>query len=275
MSLPPWRVRLVGSTAGTLDQVIVQVELVDRALPPQCPAPWFWVRGDDLEGLTAGDPVTSWTDRGFGGNNLGNDTGKDDPIYVADVIDGIPGIGAPIDYGVGQAGLRNNSFEKAFPDGMTIFHVVKAAPTELWQGMFFGQTGSGDNAFFFPYVSDEGILSTTGELYAEFIQTGADQSGFWYAYDTGYTHPSATMWRVGPSVFECSVNNVVQEPDGDWSQEFDTPSWSPVPAWRNLQLFSNRTTEQTAEVIVFDSLLTPECESLWWAYLAGRYPSAF
>ena len=34
MSLPPWKVRLTGSSAGTLDQVIVQIELVDRAIPP-------------------------------------------------------------------------------------------------------------------------------------------------------------------------------------------------------------------------------------------------
>ena len=31
--------------------------------------------------------------------------------------------------------------------------------------------------------------------------------------------------------------------------------------------------KRAAEVIIFDTVLTPECEAQWWSYLAGRYPS--
>ena len=263
--------------AHSIEASLVLVEDPKNVRAPEgCPEPWFWVRGDDLVGLADGDPFTSWTDRGTGGNDLYPDPYKLDPVFASDVVDGIGGLRAPssADPFIDQAGLKNRLFEKPFPDGMTLFVVLtEKGGDDIWEGFWGGQTGVGDNAFLSFYVSDEGILSTTGEEYLEFIQFGAERSGGWYAYDTGFTFPAAVMWRLGPDLLTLSVNGVEQQPDGAWDPAFDTPSWDPVPVWRNLQLFSNRSTEQTAEVLIFDTVLTPECEAQWWAYLAGRYPS--
>ena len=257
--------------AHSIEASLVLVEDPKNVRAPEgCPEPWFWVRGDDLTGLADGDTFTTWTDRGTGGNDLTPDTSFFDPVFAANVIDGIGGLRS----GGGLAGLGAQSFVKPFPDGMTIFAVVtEQGGDDIWEGMVGGQTGLGASARLSWYVSDEGVLSTTGEQYLEFIQFGAERSGAWYAYDTGFTFPAAVLWRLGPDLLTHAVNGAEQQPDGAWDPAVDTPSWDPVPEWGNLQLFSQRPTEQTAEVIIFDTVLTPECEAQWWSYLAGRYPS--
>ena len=65
MTQEPFKVRLTGSSAGTLDQVIVQIELVDRAKAAVI-TPWAWYRGDDLTGTE----ILEWTDRSGGAGTL-------------------------------------------------------------------------------------------------------------------------------------------------------------------------------------------------------------
>ena len=65
----PFRVRLTGSSAGTLDQVIVQIELVDRA-KKLCPAPWALFDPSSLSGVADGSVVTYYEDTSGNGRHL-------------------------------------------------------------------------------------------------------------------------------------------------------------------------------------------------------------
>jgi hypothetical protein len=67
----PWRVRVTGSTSGTLAAIAVQAEMVDTAVCG-CEKPWAQWRGDDLPGgdmdrLGVGQ---QWTDRTGNGRHL-------------------------------------------------------------------------------------------------------------------------------------------------------------------------------------------------------------
>ena len=267
--------------AHSIEASLVLVEDPKNVRAPEgCPEPWFWVRGDDLVGLTEGDPVELWPDRMDSGVVMDEAPAFNNsplPVFSENVADGIGGIRAD---GVqfNGARLRDPDFaqEKPMPDGFTVFVVLtEKGPVNIWEGFWAGQTGGGDNGFFNFYVGGPIWQPPLGEVYAEYVQFGSPPGvSVYYGSTRLIEFPVGVCWKVGPRQFDLTLNGTPLpiDPDYDHGPE-ELPSWDVTPVWRNLELFSFRDEEQTAEVIIFDTVLTPECEAQWWSYLAGRYPS--
>ena len=170
----PFKVRLTGSSAGTLGQVIVQIELVDRAVA-RYPKPWAWYRGDDLIGFAESDPLGTWPDRAGGAGSLLSDSAA--PHYTADALDSTAGVKSA---GSPSGDLDAASFPSPLASG-TDFTIVCVLGT---QG---GSTHSGIMGFY-SGSSAVATLSWASEFNAISALVGSDAD-----FDPVYITKSGTV----------------------------------------------------------------------------------
>ena len=138
----PFRVRLTGSSAGTLDSVIVQIELVDRAKGCSLPGgPWQLFEPESLDAIyTDGDPAF-WPDTSGNGRDIDGviiGSAADPAPYRPNLLNGYGGIvltGTEYDAGY-DAGTyyfdRDEPFDtQVVGDGLSIVMVVQT--TTVWE----------------------------------------------------------------------------------------------------------------------------------------------
>ena len=256
----PFKVRLTGSSAGTLEQVLVQIELVDRA-PLQCPAPWAWYRGDDLVGTT-GDTVTQWDDRTGNGRHL-----IEDPGWIT-----VPSIDAGIDGIRGLTGTRStfqndrllaeyDAYE--FSAGKTIFIVFKPQADSFFQAATASTPGG--STLWQLIWGDGGATSEE-----QFLSSNA--GGSVWTFDPAPSGAQAVMIRTANGqpheVTYAGGTDLSTAGGGTVGSATKNATW-------NVHEVAIRQGEVLCEWIVFDTLLTPECVAKWQAYLAARFPSLF
>ena len=292
----PFRVRLTGSSAGTLDQVIVQIELVDRAIPLY-PKPWAWYRGDQLTGYTENDEVSVWDDETTGERNLTQFTSpltgpQDVPLYTADAGFGAPGVKN------GVAGSKDLYWfaddPEFFPNGITVLAVGKMAryddePLPYWAtddilvGNFSG--GGGLIQFQLAWTRNAWAYQNCPGL---FSPNGIDGGNFG-AEDTTLPLDPATFDGSFAALYRQGAGQTDFTYGKDGAPGVDN-TYSPIsyvftgdPAYKvTVVNVSTRNVESAiAELIIFDAVVDPVSDPVDFGtegvltineYLAVRYP---
>ena len=266
----PFKVRLTGSSSGTLDQVIVQIELVDRAISNPCPLPWAWYRGDDIVGVD-GTKFTTWVDRSGNNRTLDAWSGSADrhPTIIDSALDGQRGADfrdvadpyyAPADF----------EWEGDPTDftGLSVFHVC--LPTSgVWGAQDQVRLFGPERRILWTYINQP-----TGEPIDWYFEGATPDQPRGLAEGPpspvivevhSYTDRLQVFYNATEKLLSREQDLVTIEDSGAGAQEFPV---SVTDLWHGG---SGRSI--VLETIIFSETLSPSCIAQWRSYLAARYPS--
>lgn len=243
MSLLPFRLRVTADGVGTLGEVRVRAELVNRAElaadDPAPPAPWAWFRADDLSGTF--DEATVWPDR-VGSRDI--DNGMDgshtlDPAYIGS-----------------QPGLLVAEEVAHFWDGLPAgtgydektFAIVSKVPPDSGSGSYFT---FGQNQLYWRhnYIAVNWTGAVVVEEFEQ-METGA------YA---------------GPALIICRASRSGEWMDIRINEELMVTGNITPPATDDTDNIRLSGTEGAAEMLLYDRVLTEAEMSALWAYVQDRY----
>ena len=288
----PFKVRLTGSSSGTLEQVIVQIELVDRAKAAII-RPWAWYRGDDLTGYSEGDDVTGWDDRSGNERHMGQFQDRKYPKYGADVFGGFSGI-RHRDGGSGDNGWLDwfGGDPMTQMNGVTVVGVVRPAMRTgadgtfaQWSGMLVYGGQAAVSISWEPIITAGTEFGVANDQFFGGFTNAANQTGDLFIQDTSWpTGPHAWLFRQDASNIGAQYN--ATDPSPVTTQGTVA---TPLPvAGLTLRLQNDlgggSVTDGTVEIIVFDQYLDPASDLIDFGdagtatingYLAARYPSLF
>ena len=242
--------------AAEVDTSLVLVE-IPRAVrvPDACPEPWAWFRPDSLQ--HSGGDVTGWLDVAGNDYHMVVGGGGTPLSYVPNQLDGNAAAVAPPVESFPQSLDTDDNIPAphTFDDGITIFTVGR------------GDT-AGTGSFYELQVAPAIIHDSTGVPY----QSHTGPGGFLFGNDPAAAGAHALMGHTLPDGSEVGfrLNGGPWSSDGSLFYDPANEPWAMDVSF--FQLFIVREA-WVSELIIFDTVLTPECEAQWWSYLAGRYPS--
>lgn len=228
----------------------------------------FWVKADQITGLSDGDPVSTWTDQSGIGNTV-TSSGASRPTYKTSILNSLPVVRF-----AGSHYMNKSSFTGVDGiAGMTVFLVVKqtslaTSNTYLskWlyssQGSFAIQTDASTTGEVMSYVADacgdaggNNISSTTASLTTTFYLIE-------FVYDGSLTNANRVKFYKNTSGLSTAVNGTLPTALTTCTADFE------VGRFNNLSRFFNG---DFGEIIVYNSALSDVDRGLVEVYLNTKW----
>jgi prepilin-type N-terminal cleavage/methylation domain-containing protein len=212
--------------------------------------PVLWLSADQITGVADGHGVASWTDQsGYGNSGTGEGDGET-PMYLTNMINSKPAVRFSA---ASSTYFSFADFASHFTEG-EIFVVLKNDVDNSYNGFYhFGES---------PYPMNNAHYGYFGTIYDEFGSntryTVGDPPGTlntWHMYNVS-TAPGSWTARFDGSVLFHSDENTVT------FTEYPYLGMSPSGIFLNGEI---------AEVIMYNSVLSPEMRELVQGYLQEKY----